>query len=241
MNLLDVRKKFVELSGRYDLVWNTTDWADRGANFYINEGQDWLNRQVSAIDNTATIYEGVEIGEYKLNFQHHCRVVKNVYVESDEGRVRLEKVSLQELKEYYTNPMSDVDNGTPTVYALADLRALETTDKDSLGVYLDNTFTEDDLNYDYRGIIFMPPVDKASVVSVSGLFSQFKLTANDDENYWTLEVPGLLIKAALYQLEVFSRGTENTKNWLSAIALEIEALEKDIADEESTEVDQFNG
>jgi len=43
MNLLEIRTEFIKQSGRYDLVTDATSWADNGANFYINSGQDYLD------------------------------------------------------------------------------------------------------------------------------------------------------------------------------------------------------
>jgi len=43
MNLLQIRTDFVKKNGRYDLVVDTTNYADNGANFYIQAGQRILD------------------------------------------------------------------------------------------------------------------------------------------------------------------------------------------------------
>ena len=37
------RQKFVELSGHYDLVTDTTSWDDNGADFYIDAAEEYLD------------------------------------------------------------------------------------------------------------------------------------------------------------------------------------------------------
>jgi hypothetical protein len=241
MNLLQVRTKFVQLSGRYDLVVDAVAYVDNGANFYINEGQKLLDKLCKLPETKANIYMPLAIGEYGIEFQHSCRAIKKVFVNTTEARTELTKVTLNELKNYYSGTVASIDNGAPTVYAIANLRALETTDRDSLGVFLNLTHAEDDTKYDYRGIIVAPPVDEAYVVEISGLFNQFKLTDDTDENYWSLEDPALLLKAAMYHLESLSRGTENAKNWISAIRAEAKEHDMDSVEELISDIDAMEG
>jgi hypothetical protein len=241
MSLLDVRRQFVEISGRYDLVDDPVNWSDKGADFYIQSGQKYLERLVTVPENTATIFLPLAAGEYSLTFQYSIRSIQEVFVNDSEQRIRLDKVSLRDLKETYYKTVSDTTTGGPTHYALANLRALETTAKDSLGTFINNTHDESDTKYDYRGIIIVPPADGSYVVEVTGLFQQTKLTADADENYWTTSAPELLLKAALYQLEVFSRGTGNARNYLSALQAELAALEMDWIEEDIAEIDNMKG
>jgi hypothetical protein len=62
-----------------------------------------------------------------------------------------------------------------------------------------------------------------------------ELIDNSNNNYWTNVSPEILIKAALYQLEVFNRNTEGAKDWLNAIETETLGLEFDLVMEESNE------
>lgn len=241
MNLLDIRTKFVQLSGRYDLVDDPVNWSDNGADFYINSGQNYLDRLVTVPENTATIFLPLASGEYSLMFQHSCRSIKTVFANNTEDRIELEKVSLQELKTKYAETVGETDTDAPAYYALADLRALETTVKNDLGTFINLTHDETNAKYDYRGLIIVPPVDEAYTIEISGLFLQNKLTSDTDENYWTQAAPDLLLKASLYQLEAFSRGTENAKNWLSAILSEVHELEKDFIEEDVATVDTMKG
>ena len=241
MNLLEIRTKFVSLSGRYDLVEDTVGYVDKGANFYINEGQKLLDKLTKLPATFANVYYPLGIDEYAVEFQNSCRVIQRVFVNSTSARFELTKVTLDELKKAYPGPITEIDSGGPLVYAIANLRAIETTVRDSLGTFLNLTHDEDDGKFDYRGIVIAPPVDEDYVVEISGLFNQVKLTNDADENYWSLEDPVLLLKAAMYHLESLSRGTENAKNWISAIRAEASEHEMDHVEEEISDIDQMEG
>lgn len=127
MNLRDFREQFIKLSGRYDLVIDAEDYADNGANFYIN------------------------------------------------GAVKL-------LDRIITLPSS-------------------------------------------KQRLYYPKV----------------LTLDTDTNFWLNQESDLLMRATLYKLEVFSRGTENSRNWLKTITDDALQIDMDTAQEESNGVTQTNG
>jgi len=241
MNLLQLRTKFVQISGRYDLVINSVDYVDQGADYYINAGMHMLERLAEVTESKAKLYYALSSGKYALTFQHNCRLLQEVWLNNSTERTQLEKVSLTELKEEYYKVASSEDTGTPAFYALAELRALETTDRDTLGTFINQTWDETDTKYDYRGIIIVPPADGDYVIEISGLFKNVDLANDADENFWTIQESDLLIRSALYKLEAFSRGTENAKNWLSAIRDDVFEINKDIAQEESIGIDQMEG
>lgn len=241
MNLLDIRKKVIQTSGRYDLVVDSVDYVDNGANFFINAGMNMLDRMVDIPESFARLYYPLAAGEYALTFQFNCRYITDVWINDTENRTQLEKISLDTLRDYYNEPATSTTYGTPTAFAIANLRALETTSKDSLATFIDKTWTETDTKYDYRGIVLAPPADTDYVVEISGMFKQTPLALDADQNFWTIQEADLLIRAALYKLEAFSRGTENAKNWLSAIYEDIRQIDLDIAAEESYGINQLNG
>jgi len=241
MNLKEIRQKVVELSGRYDLIVDTTSWADNGMDYYINNGLQMLGRLCNGYSEKAKLYFPLSINEYSITFQHHCRVIFSAWINDRENRRELEKIDLNLMKTFFNTPVSSMTSGTPRYFSLAELRALETTDRDSLGVYLNKTWNEADTNYDYRGLLFASPADKDYIIEVNGLFKNALLSNDNDENYWTLEEFDLLIRAALYKLEGVSRGTENAKNWLSAIKDDVKEINFDIVEEESYGITQLEG
>ena len=243
MTLLSVRTQVAKVSGRYDLVTDAPndDYSDNGMDYYINAGMRMLDKMVDIPESQAKLYYALAAGEYSLTFQFHCRYIEEVWINGAEERWQLIKVELNELKQYYDQPASSTTQGEPGWYALAELRALETTAQSTLATFINKTWTETDEKYDYRGIIIVPPADGSYVVEISGKFKQATLSADGDENFWTQEEPDLLARAALYKLEAFSRGTENAKNWLSAIVDDVRLLDMDVAAEESYGINQMRG
>jgi len=241
MTLLAVRTKAVDLSGRYDLVVNTTSYVDAGMNFFITAGQKYLDKLAQVPENTAQVFEALASGEYSVTFQNSCRSIDRVFVNSSSERYELEKVNLSDLKNAYTELASATTTDAPAFYAIANLRALETTAKTSLVTFINLTWTETDEKYDYRGIIIVPPADEDYVVEISGKFRQNDLSSDTDENYWTTEYPHLLVMATLRAIEVFNRNTEGIKDWTAAIAMETSQLDLDAAEEESNGVTQMVG
>jgi len=241
MTLLEIRKKFIELSGRYDLVSNTSTWLDNGANFFINSGQNFLDRLVETPETKASVFLPLAVGTYSVMFQLRCRAILEVWANNTTTRVLLEKCTLKEMKEYYDGLVSEITAGVPLYYCPANLRALETTVKTSLGTFLNYTHTESDKKYNYRGLIIAPVVDESYVIEVIGNFYQNSLSDDTQENYWTLETPELLLKAALYQLEVFYRNSEGAKDWLNALQFEIAELDKDMIEELICDIDDMKG
>jgi hypothetical protein len=241
MNLLEIRTQFIKLSGRYDLVVDSTSYADNGANFFINEGIHFLERLVEVPEASARLFFPLAADEYSITFQHKCRTIREVWINSAEERFELEKVPLRDLKAFFADAIGDLETGEPRFFALASLRALETTAKDSLATFLDKTWEETDKKYDYRGIILAPPSDGNYVVEINGLFKQANLSADDDENFWTIEEPHLTIRAALFKLESTMRGASNAKAWLESIRIDCMEIDKDIVTEQTSDIDQMEG
>lgn len=239
MNLLQVRKKFVQDSGRYDLIVDTTDWVDNGADFYINSAIKMLNRLVELPETKGKLFYSISAGEYSQTFQHSCRIITTCWINDTANRWPMEKVDYDEFKEYYNELASATTQGRPKYFTLAHLRALETTDQTS--GFMDINHLEDDTKYDYRGILFGPPADGDYVIEVDGFFKNATLSNDSDENYWTLEEDDLLLRTSLYKLEAFSRGTENARNYLSAILDDVKQIDFDIAAEESFGINQIEG
>jgi hypothetical protein len=240
MNLLQVRTKFVQISGRYDLVVNTTAYADNGANFYINAGQKLLERLVDVPESIGNVYYELAANTYGLSWKTHTRSIQEVWIENGTERSELTKVSLKQLKtEYYD--LATSETGRPMYYAVANLKGVETTKKDTLGTFIENVYAESVDSSEYRGIVIVPPADQKYIVQIVGLFKQLILTSDTDSNFWSIEEPDLLLRAALYELESFSRGTENAKNWLSAIQTDVQLLEFDNVDELSVDKNQMEG
>ena len=249
MTLLDIRKRFIMTSGRYDLVVDATNYADNGADFYIQSGQKYLDRKINIHKAWGKVFEDVVAGDYSLNFQS-CRAIKEIWIADTESRTQLEQVPMKDLRgtdeatgeNNFVKPFADTTQGRPLYFSPALLRRMpegETfTDSDLITSYLD---TQNIYDPSYNGIIFMPPADGAYEIEIVGLFYSKKLTEDTHTNVWTEEYPNLLIMSALRQLEVFFRGSKSVTAWDQAIADELLDVEKDLVEEEINQVTKLEG
>lgn len=240
MNLLDIRTKVVQVSGRYDLVVDSTDYADNGMDYYINEAMLMLDRLVNIPDSIARLFYAPVAGEYAITVASDARVIQEVWASNSDGRYKLTKLTPSEFKTEYCSPLADITAGSPIHYAFIDTRSLAPDLQNSIETFIDKTAVEGS-SHGFRGIVFGPQFDEPYGIEVVGLFRQVTLAADEDTCYWTFKEPGLLVRATMYKLEADSRGTENAKNWLSAIRDDVTLLDWDVAEEESYDVDQMEG
>jgi hypothetical protein len=230
MTLTQVRQKFVELSGRYDLVSSTSTWADNGADFYIQAGQDFLDRRSNVWKKTGRIYDELAAGVWYKTFQR-ARVIEAVYINNTTGRSRLTKKDFHWLHTRYSSTIASTDQGTPLYFCPAQLRAIDDTDMDSLAAFFNYVMDDSDT---YRGVIILPPPNEAIVIEIVGQFYAATLSALVTNNFWTDNHPELLILAALYQLEVLGhRNSQGAKDYLTQLDIGLSDIDKDLADEES--------
>lgn len=238
--LLVARQKFIELSGRLDLAEDDEtieSGIDKGADFFITNGQDWLDRQLGTAKEFGRRFDSVAIDAWYLTFQK-SRAIKEVWVNTDEDRWMLEKVSLKSLKEYYAGLRSATDSGQTLYYAPAMLKSIDATDIDDLGAFFNYILADSDT---YNGIIFMPPTEEALVVETVGKFYSDTLTINADTSYWSENHMMTLVWAALRQLEISYRNTEGARDWERAIRDSIEGIDKDVVEEETADTEEMDG
>jgi hypothetical protein len=242
MNLKEIRQWFVQESGRYELVVDATNWADNGANRYINAAQNFLDRLQTTPKTLGRNFQVVAAGTYFVNFPR-CRAIKEVWVvpttDTTASRTRLEKKSSQWIREEYPN-MNDLTNGTPLYYTPSvDRIALEPVSlpiQDAPTVYLD---IQTDLSY--YGVFFYPPVDEQYMIETWGYFYAQELSADTDTSFWSITYPELLVMAAQYMLELFNRNTEGAKDWLNSITSICRGVDLDLVEEEVVDVNQMEG
>ena len=239
MNLLEVRKMFVKLSGRYDLVIDTIDWVDDGANFFLQAGQDMIEKMVGDLpESEGRIWNTISANAYYLGFQYRCRSIFGVWVNDSENRRELKKKTWNEMKELYASQLSNISTGTPAYFCPAKLREVDATGQNVTGVFSNYSLAD---SSDFRGILIMPPADKAYDLEILGKFLQPELLLDNVENYWTRINPMLLIRAAMYQNELMYRGKESTGKLLNSLMLELSEIEKDGIEETMHGVDQIGG
>jgi hypothetical protein len=248
MEYKDIRKKFVELSGRYDLV--NQNWSDNGADFFINAGQRFLDRGSDVAKGFGKNVQPITAGTIIVK-SIGLRSVRKVWAGvSADGLVELTKCTLDWLREEYGEQLSSATSGTPAYYVPAAFRPYPdaTTTLSWAGYYDIDDLVLDSTHYTYRGIIICPPPDKTYYVSIDGLFYSPELTATvlagvwtQTKSYWSEVHPDMLLQAAFYALEKFYRNTEGAKDWKSGLDGDILGMDRDEASEEATDINEMEG
>ena len=244
MNLLEIRQWFVGTSGRYDLVVDTTTYADNGANQYISAAQRYLDRELGPHQkSSARFVKMLAVGEYVVAFGEF-RAIKQVWMSIDQiGRWQLEKKTLQWLRESYPN-MDTLENGSVEYYCPVSLRitpqfATQLPTFDALLAYMGDTLLSQ--HYAYNGIIFMQPTDSIGMIEIIGEVYSDPLVLDTDESFWSVSHPEVLVMATQMQIEMFSRNSEGVKDWKNSIGLILDGLIKDAVEEESAEINEMEG
>lgn len=245
-----IRKKFVEMSGRYDLV--KTDWNDNGADFFINLGQRFLDRMTRHRKAEAKYITDVDSDTWVVPIEN-CRAVNEVYVRGSSGTiVKLDKYKYRDFRVYLGELVGDLGSGTPAYYAVVNLRGYPDESED-FGDYVDTedihqTWDGENTHYSRIGVIIYPKPSESLELSVYGLFYSPTLSAvyadgawTQTASYWTSEHPDALLYAALYKMETFYRNTEGSKDWLGVLQLEINTYDFDLVEEDMADIDCMEG
>lgn len=250
MNLGEIRTKFIDLSGRFDLSsdMSSTPYEDSGADFFIQAGQRYLDNHQLQPKSLLRFQEDIALNGYLVEFKD-ALAIKEVWYTKSDARRALTKVSLGWMKENYDYPFSDTTSGTPKYYAINVIGLAGQQDGLTTSNYGD-TFTREyqDIHFSgeassthqyYRGIIVMPPVDTAGTITVLGQFKSKELSANNDTNFWSIHYPELLIQSANYSLESFYRNTQGVKDWKAIIDETLIGIDYNLVEEDISGVNQM--
>jgi hypothetical protein len=242
MTLLSTRTNFVKISGRYDLVVDTSAYADNGADFYIQNGQLWLDRQEEIKKSHSRVFASITAGDWYSIFQL-ARAIKEVWISNSDGeKWKLTKTDFDILRAAYAEDPINLDQGDPLYYSPIYLReSPETTNEIKIDTFGATEYTETGDHYEYNGLVFLPPADGAFTLEIHGLFYQPKLEENTDKNYWTEVHELVLVMAACRALEVVNRNSAGVKDWENSIKSELFGMGLDLVEEESAEATEMEG
>jgi len=217
MNLLEIRQKFIVLSGRADLATTTTQTSDTdaGADFFIQAGTRFLDFQTQHDRQEAFQEEALAEGECQLLLKN-CRTVKAVWFMDSAGAwAKLEHCPEEELREEYPD-WNLSDTGTPAYWSQIIGRAAPSQVGGGQPV-------------EQKLITVMPPTDAAITIRVLGIFHSFQLEENEDENFWSIEYPEALVFATLRALEASYRNLEGMRDWEVAMEPYLRGVSNDDA------------
>lgn len=153
--LLDIRKNFVAATGRYDLVQDTSSYADNGADFFIQQGSDFLDFSYHNLKSIQRYSFDILSGEYFWNIPNLIGIEDKgeykeggVWLSSSTGLKRLEGSNLGWMRDSFSRPVSGLTTAKPSYYAIVhsqlaesqqSLRLLESTPTSFNGTFNDAT------------------------------------------------------------------------------------------------------
>lgn len=227
MNLAQIRKDFIEATGRVDLVVDLVSYVDKGANEFIRRGQAMLDRMPYEGKNEyAEVGAKLDPGKYRVEMAA-IRSIRNVRIENTEGTYFLRKTTVQDIQYALgLNSFGQVsaERGTPFFYAAASARSVGAPTADTEGK---------------RGILVYPPAEQGVNVIVDGLFFSAPLTVDASVSFWTLVHPETLVQAAWYMLERYYRNSEGMKDHIEAIERDLRGIDMDYVDEITSGIDEM--
>ncbi len=234
MSLLEVRKKFVRETGRFDLVQDTASFANStndvvgGADEYIRDGQDFLDRRINFYKEEADVQVSLATSAFTSNLSN-IRAVRAValFDSQDDEMVYLKRSSLREMREVYgdeNSSLASVDTGQPSHWTIGFLR-------DGLTVAAVTQAVKDS---DVQ-LVVMPPADRTYTLRVQALLRSSALTNDASVSFWTENHPQLLVWAAQYMLEVSYRNQEGSRAILANIDQILEGIDNDLVEQEIVE------
>lgn len=227
MNLLDIRTQFIKESGRYDLVVNTTTFADNGADYYIRAGQRFLDGLATNRKKQKEFVVTLGQGTFS-RYLTGVVAVDSVLVKSATGSFYLNRMGIKDLREKYgynAGCEDDVAPGAPVDYAVVTGRtnsALRMEEQQTLPL-----------------LVFMPPLDGDYTFVINTMSYSEELSENEDYNFWSMVYPHTLVQAAHYMLERAYRNTEGANDHLNAILADIRMIDAEVVDQESVNATQM--
>ena len=240
MNFLQMRIKFRELSGRFDLVDSVG--ADLGAGFFLNEGRKFLDRLDETQKSWGSAFRYLEIGKNGVQFPY-CRAIKEVWAASTTARWQLEKKNIQDLiNGYMLGDPSSRETGAPLYYSPCISRIVpENQPANSLEAFAAWVDVSSGNAHEYNAILINVPTDTKLTIQINGLFYSAELVNDTDENQWSASHPLLLYMAAMRQIEVTNRNTQGVNDWEKAIGTDMKTLGSDLVEELISEVSEMEG
>ena len=215
MTLKEIRKQFIEQSGRYDLGIQQTDgtFLDNGANYYINAGLRMLGGLID-----------VPAAEY----------IKTANIVAGENTISIPKVATVTKLMYRTNGGTDEGGWFPIIYVPF---------YEFINTYPD-ALNDDADTSSYTGIecfTVMSDIDNSALFASRSIVLNSKMTdalefkymytliqslsAETDINFYTVNYPELVVDASCYRLEAGYRNTEGMKDWMNAMRPTLDAID----------------
>jgi len=207
MTRLEIVTNLVRLSGHNELVADaaSNDYTDNGANYFVNAGQRWLDRQFEYKKAKTWLYKSLATGEYLVTFSK-ARYVSQVWAALSDGtRRQLEHRTETQYRSTYSDSL-DVDSGAPLVWAPATVSLAPEHGEDDAADFataglLDYANIQFGDSYLVDAITVGPPVEATTTIQVLARWYSMDLADNADVSFWSVNEPNMLIRAARMVME----------------------------------------
>jgi len=260
MSLLKVRKRFLTISKRTDLVDPAT-YADSGADAFLNEAQRKLDRMVSTRERLARHSKTFPANSAWMTLEG-CFAIHEVWIANSSGRTKLEYNPWSTFREDHPSLMSTItedvlpstmgvtvndSTGQPSEYTITVVRRSPKMNDFLPDQWFKNSTEFDSFDtifgdpYGIRGIVWAPPMDSAYTVTVLGGFYSRVLSSDEDMSYWTMEEPETLVHMACYLLELSYRNHQGAAMWMDAIKADLGIIDLGVVDEDFAQVSEMEG
>ena len=240
MTLRELRKRFIEMSGRYDL-WND-DGSNNGADFFIHRGQRHLENLLSNGRQDAEHH--VMLSGTSQFCLPDVRVVKDVYVKGvEQKRTKLTRISLEQARAYLVEEPAGAL--APEFYCVVNSRGAygePVADDGSCFVsIIQETATH--LTYNQVGIFLFPRISAGNVINVTVETTTREplLLLDDDFNFWTTEWPEALLYASMRTMEISYRNSQGVKDWDAAISSILVPFDMDWVEDDMQNATRMEG
>jgi hypothetical protein len=235
VDLAELRQALKVGSGRYDL-------DNAGLDRFLNAGQRYLDNRVQAPNSMARAFKTIQAGGAGVTFSASCRVITEVWAADSESRTRLTKVDATELRLAYPGLVSRNDGGRPLYYMPAVLRtAPDVFTMADLHAFMGHLDVLAGTSYGFNGVIFYPPADRPYNIEIWGRFYTADLSDANPASYWAVNHPHLLLMAARREMEADLRNTAGVNDFDNSMARDLRAIELDVIEQESVDIERMLG
>ncbi len=227
MTLVEIRERLIIATGRTDLVVDTTNYADDGADWYIQAGQRFLDDELPTPKSLAEVEKTISAGDASVSFPN-IRAIETVRLqESGEQPSFLDRVPLREFYNRFgdlTYLQNQAEQDKPTRYAL--------------GIHRDGSASATELSE--RLIVFHPRADKEYTLVITTAYFSTPLEQDSDESWWSLQYPEVLVLAARRAIEIDHRNRQGVQEFERQIQKRVQQIDSNLVQEDSFNKGQMN-
>lgn len=241
--LYEMRKQFVQMTTRYDLIVNG-DLAlnkNAGANRFINMGQRWLDVHARHTKSLEHVFGKLEADEFLLTLDNIINVEKVSVVDENEGaRVTFDNEDIYspaDFREEYPELLSTWTTGVPVALAIGIAGVSGPVLTTTAACFATNGYADYDEvvfgnSYQKTALLFYPKADVDYTVDVIARTYSRKLFYDYDYSFWSTAWPEMLCLAAAMCCEKFMKNSTGVRDFQAALEPYLNQLDNTLVEQE---------